>query len=120
MVEYHNALKIIVFTPLEDALDIKDNDIAMANVFISDAVQAILGWFYYQVRVFIPRQKELIIRTEQMNPEIGYYARKTMESDHVDDKITYLIKLADLTIKTYGFFEWESKPEEVTAETASI
>lgn len=105
---------------LEDALDIKDKDIAMTNLFISDAVQALLGWFYYQERVFIPRQKELIVLTEKINPEIGDCARKIMESEHVDDKITNLIKLADLTIKTYGFFEWESKPEEVTTVTAGL
>ena len=103
---------------LEDALDIKNKDTGMANIFISDSVQALLGWYYYKEQVFMPRQKELIAATERLYPEIGGYARKIMESCQVDDKITYLRRLADLTIKTYGFFEWESKPEEVKTETA--
>lgn len=98
---------------LEDAIDIKDKDIANANIFISDTVQAILDWFYYEKRVFVPRKKEIITKAEMIDSETGKYCRKVMETNLLEDKIYYLKKLADLTIKTYGFFEWESEREVV-------
>jgi hypothetical protein len=101
---------------LEDAIDIKDKDAGMTNIFISDTVQAILDWFYYKEKVFKPRQKELIVNTERMNQKIGEYSRKVMESTQLEEKFDYLKRLADLTIMTYGFFEWESEKEEVIVE----
>lgn len=99
---------------LEDAIDIKNKDVGMANVFISDTIQAILDWFYYKKRLFIPRKKDLIVNTERIDYEIGKCSRKVMESIQIDEKINHLKRLADLTIMTYGFFEWESDREEVT------
>jgi hypothetical protein len=104
---------------IEDALDIIEKDAGMATVFISDAVQAILSWFYYKEQVFMPRQKDLLVYTERMNYEIGGCARKIMESNQVEYKIQYLKQLSDLTIKTYGFFEWESEQEEVKTDITS-
>jgi predicted nucleotidyltransferase len=101
---------------LEDAIDIKDKDVGMANIFISDSVQAILDWFYYKEHLFMPRKKDLIVNTEEINYEIGKYARNVLESIHIEDKIDYLKRLADRTIMTYGFFEWESRREEVETE----
>jgi hypothetical protein len=111
-----NLLRYKAAVLLEDAFDIKDKDTGMVNMFISNTVQAILDWFYYKEQVFMPRQKELLASTEKMNTEIGKYSRKVMESTLTDDKLEYLKKLADLTIMTYGFFEWESKREEVKPE----
>ncbi|HEX2959326.1 MAG TPA: hypothetical protein VHO70_21005 [Chitinispirillaceae bacterium] len=85
----------------------------MANVFIANAVEAIIEWFYYKENLFIPRKKLLIANTERIHPEIGTYSRKVMESVQIDEKIEWLKKLADTTIKTHGFFEWESEREEV-------
>jgi hypothetical protein len=111
-----NVLRYKAAVLLEDAIDIKDKDTGMANIFISDTVQAILDWFYYKERIFVPRQKELLVNTDKMNHEIGECARKVMESTQIEDKIDHLKRLADLTIKTYGFFEWESEREEVKEE----
>jgi hypothetical protein len=104
---------------LEDAVDIKDKDPGMAHVFISDSVQAILEWYYYKKNLFIPRKKELIVNTERINPEIGSCTRKVMESVQTEAKINSLKRLADLTIKTYGFFEWESEREMVMPEVSN-
>jgi hypothetical protein len=101
---------------LEDAIDIKDKDIGMANIFIADTVQAILDWFYYKQRLFIPRQKDLIVNAEKIDHEIGECSRKVMETVQIEEKIGFLKELADLTIGTYGFFEWESEREEVQTE----
>lgn len=101
---------------LEDTFDLKGKDTAMANIFISDTVQAILSWFYYKERVFMPRQKELITSTEKMNNKIGECARKVMVSIQIEERFDHLKRLADLTIMTYGFFEWESIREEIKAE----
>lgn len=98
---------------LEDAIDVKDRDAGMANVFIANTVEAILEWYYYKEKLFIPRKKDLIANTERIHPEIGAYSRKVMEIVHIDEKIERLKKLADITIRTYGFFEWESDWEEV-------
>jgi hypothetical protein len=103
---------------LEDAIDIKDKDVGMANVFISDSVQAILDWYYYKEYLFVPRKKDLIANTERIAFEIGSCSRKVMESVQIEEKINYLKRLADLTIKSYGFFEWESEREEVKTEMA--
>lgn len=108
-----NVLRYKAAVLLEDAFDIKDKDTGMVNLFISNTVQAILDWFYYKEQVFMPRQKDLLLNTEKMNPEIGKCSRKIMESTLIEEKIDCLKKLADLTIETYGFFEWESKREEV-------
>jgi hypothetical protein len=111
-----NLLRYKAAVLLEDAIDIKDNDVGMANIFISDTVQAILDWFYYKERVFKPRQKELIVNAERMNHEIGKCSRKVMESIKIEDKVDHLKRLADLTIMTYGFYEWESEREVVISE----
>jgi hypothetical protein len=39
-----------------------------------------------------------------------------MEAVQIEEKIEWLKKLADITIKTYGFFEWESEREEVKCD----
>jgi len=98
---------------LEDAIDIKERDVGMSNIFISDSVQALLDWFYYKEHLFLPRKKNLIVNTERINYEIGKYSRNVMESVQIEEKIDYLKRLADLTIMTHGFFEWESEREEV-------
>jgi hypothetical protein len=98
---------------LEDAIDIKDKDVEMANVFIANAVEAILEWYYYKENLFIPRKKDLIANIERVHPEIGANSRKVMDAVQIEEKIEWLKKLSDITIKTYGFFEWESEREEV-------
>jgi hypothetical protein len=108
-----NLLRYTAATLLEDAIDLKDRDVGMANIYITDSLKAILEWFYYEERVLMPRKKELLMNTLKMNHEIGECSRNIMESIQLEDKIGYLKKLADLTIKTYGFFEWESEREEI-------
>jgi hypothetical protein len=111
--KHATILRYTAASLLEDAIDIKNRDLGMANIYISDSIKAILDWFYYEQQVFMPRKKELLMNTEKLNHEIGEYSRKVMESVNIDDKIDYLKRLADLTIKTYGFFEWESERETI-------
>lgn len=100
-------------TSLEDALDVAGKDPATALMFLSKAVPEMLHYLYKKSGRFIPRMKELLNDLEELDPALAKLAGEFYITPDFREKITIAKKIADRTIETRGFFEWESQNEKV-------
>jgi predicted nucleotidyltransferase len=98
---------------LEDAADLAHRDEAAANLFLSQAVYAIIQYNFIASGKHLPRSKELIAKTEEIAPELGTLVRRFFLTADCANRLELAYQIADRTIQTYGFSEWESTPEEV-------
>jgi len=98
---------------LEDAADLARRDEAAANLFLSQAVFEIIQYNFIASGKYLPRNKELIAKTEALAPELGTLVRRFFLTADCATRLDLAYQIADRTIQTYGFSEWESTPEEV-------
>ncbi|HNT25404.1 MAG TPA: nucleotidyltransferase domain-containing protein [Anaerolineales bacterium] len=97
----------------EDALDVVGRDPATAQLFLAQAVQAMLLYAFQERGLFIPRQKELLQRLEALSPELAQAARCFLTASAFEHRLQAAAQIAALTVKETGFFEWEGAPETV-------
>ncbi len=97
----------------EDALDVVERDPATAQLFLAQAVQAMLLYAFQERGLFIPRQKELLDRLHALSPELAQAARTFMTAPGLADRLQAAAQITTLTVKETGFFEWEGAPETV-------
>ena len=105
--------RYLAATSLEDALDVAEKDPVTALMFLSKAVVEMLHCLFKKNGKFIPRMKDLLNDMEEMDRETAQLAREFYISSDLREKITIAEKIADRTIETRGFFEWESTREKV-------
>ena len=98
----------------EDALDVADRDPATAQMFLAQAVDAMLLYAFQERGLFIPRAKELLLRLDELVPELGQAARCFLTAADFAARLQAAEQIAALTVKETGFFEWEGAPETVS------
>ena len=98
---------------LEDAEDVAASDPQSAQVFLAQAVFAMLQYHFESHGRFIPRTKELLSQLDALDPPLAALAREFYSSGDFTTRLSTAEQIADGTIMVRGFFEWDSEPEQV-------
>jgi len=100
-------------TRFEDATDVWETRPEAAKMIMNLAVHDMLHYAFLAANRYIPRDKDLLIGLEELDPHLAELARAYYSTSSRDDAFEAVHRIAERTIKTFGFFEWESVPEEV-------
>jgi len=109
----HTWKRYLASNLLEDAVDVADRDPQTAQIFLAQAVFAMLQYHFEANRHFIPRTKELLAQLNSLDPSLAVLARTFYSSGEFAVRLSAAEQIADRTAKVRGFFEWESEPEQV-------
>jgi hypothetical protein len=93
---------------LEDALDLLGADDVSATMLMGESVLAMLEYLCKAEHGQIPRRKELLERTAAEHPELAARVVEFFRATQAADRARLAMEIADQTIRTRGFFEWDS------------
>lgn len=97
----------------EDALDVAGRDAATARMILGAAVTGMLEFCFIRAGRFIPRRKDLLEKLAALDPRTAQVARRFFGTLDIETKLSLAGQIADRTIGSRGFFEWEAEPEEL-------
>lgn len=103
--------RYLIVDGLDNARDLIDSDPANAAFFLHDAVQAMLNYYFLAASQNLPRYKEIIATLEQEQPTLGRLVRNYYGARDAKQQLALAEQIAQLTIGTTEFFEWESAQE---------
>jgi len=83
-------------------------------MILNIAVYDMLRYYYLKANQFFPRDKDLLGALAALDPHLSDLAQWYYSESSPDRVIDIAHQIADHTIKTFGFFEWESTPEAIT------
>ncbi len=106
-------MRYMIGAQVEDGLDMAASDPPSAVMILSSAVHELLRYAFLAANRPIPRDKDLLAAAGELDPELGRLARDFYSAADITDRIALAGLIADRTIQTRGFFEWESTPEDV-------
>ena len=98
----------------EDATDIWEARPEAARMILNAAVYDMLRYRFLEADQFFPRDKDLLVVLETLDSHLSDLAQRYYSESSPGRIIDIARQIADHTIKTFGFFEWESEPEAVT------
>jgi predicted nucleotidyltransferase len=96
----------------EDALDMID-DPATATMILGQAVHSMLHVAFRQAGRWLPREKELLTALNDLDPKLAAWVQEFYATPTFERRLQLAEQIAKATIKETGFFEWESKLEDV-------
>ena len=96
----------------ENALDLRQRDPAMALTLIGSVLPSMLKYHYYKLGKFIPRHKAMLESLRQDAPELAALFDSFWQAEG-NKRFEIASQIADMTLGTQGFFEWESDPQKV-------
>jgi hypothetical protein len=96
----------------ENALDLRQRDPAMGLTLIGASLPAMLKYHFQKQGKFVPRHKELLETVRQDMPELAILVESFWQAEG-DTRFEIACQIADLTLGTQGFFEWETEPQKV-------
>ena len=97
---------------LEDAIDLKERDPAVAHMLASVCIVRMLHHVFRKANVFLPRDKDLIEAIRARDPELASWAVSFYETADLKLRLELAGRIADRTIGVRGFYEWTSEPAE--------
>lgn len=106
-------------TRLEDAIDMVTTRPETAKMILCLAVHDMLQYRFMKVGAYLPRDKDLISALESLDPPLAALAQTFWGGCPLDVALGLAQSMADLTLETYGFFEWSSETEDVSMENVS-
>jgi hypothetical protein len=98
---------------LEDAEDVADRDPHTAQIFLAQAVFAMLQYYFEAQGRFIPRTKDLLAQLDALDPPLAARAGEFYSNGNFTVRLAAAEQIADRIVGVRGFFEWESEPEPV-------
>ncbi len=101
--------RYLAATRYEDAVDIAADRPATATMILGIAVRDMLKYYFLKANRYLPRDKDLLLALSEFNPQLGDLTRQFYASPELDERLQLAEQIADQTIETHGFFEWESK-----------
>lgn len=102
------SARYTIASRLEDAFDVLGSDDVTAAMLLSESVFAMLEYFCKAKRGQIPRQKDLLAQVAAEHPVVGARAAEFFRASDLWERAQLATALADFTIGTRGFFEWDS------------
>ena len=79
-------------------------------MILSLAVHNMISYHFLADHRFIPRDKDLLDVLETWDAPLGALARRFYGAATLAEALAAAEQIADRTIATRGFFEWESSP----------
>jgi len=95
----------------EDGVDMIAVDSASATMLLALAVVNMLEIECRMRLGRIPRGKDLLATTAELDPELGALAKSFFTASSDDERRQCAESIADRTVAARGFFEWDSGPE---------
>ena len=112
-------LRYMAATLLEDALDVTESDPDSASMILGLAAHHMLQYQFWKVKQYLPRDKDLLEALRALDPELAAAGRAFFRAAGVEQRAALAREIADRTIETHGFFEWESKLEDMPEAKSS-
>jgi len=107
------AMRYMVAARYEDAIDVATECPETTNMILDLAVYSMLQYRFRQANRHVPRDKDLLLALETLDPDLACLAREFYNAPALSTRLTLAEQIADRTIETHGFFEWETAPEDV-------
>lgn len=93
----------------ENVLDVAETDPATANMLLGVAVYEMLQYTFLKEGLFIPRDKDLLRQVAEQDARLGQVSADFYRAATLAERLPLGKQIADLTIETHGFFEWETQ-----------
>ncbi len=90
-----------------------ETNLETANMILGLAVHDMLTYYFLKMGHYVPRDKDLLKALESLDAGVAELARAFFRTQKIGHRLALAGQIADCTIETHGFFEWESTPEEV-------
>jgi len=109
--------RYMVAARYEDATDVVATHPETANapstvrMILGLAVHEMLSYHFLAAHRFVPRDKDLLDVLETWDAPLADLARRFYAAPTLEAALAAAEQIADRTIATHGFFEWESPPE---------
>ena len=100
-------------TRFEDAVDVADVDPETSAMLQAHAIIAMLELWCHRELGVVPRGKDLLARVESHDRALGTLARRVFSDATLAERRDAAAQVADRTIGSRGFFEWDSGFEQV-------
>jgi predicted nucleotidyltransferase len=100
-------------TRYEDATDIAGTRPEAARMILGLAVHDMIQYHFLADHRFVPRDKDLLDALATWDITLGALVRRFYSAATLEEALAAAEQIADRTIATRGFFEWESTPEAV-------
>ncbi len=97
----------------EDATDIVSERPETARMILNLAVYDMLRYRFWLAKRYQPRDKDLLLALEDLDPDLAVLACDFYAAHTLSACLPLAERIAERTIKAYGFFEWESEPEDL-------
>ncbi len=106
-----NKLQLIryrIADSYENAYDTIETNPHNSMILISNAVFEAILYKFRLMGKWKPKHKEIMLELEKTDKELFDLAIKFYEGSDFKTKFEIAEKIMDITVKTHGFFEWES------------
>lgn len=105
------SLKYKIADQYENAVDISESDPYMTLILLSDVIIKAIKYKFRESGKWEPRHKEFMKELEKFDYDLYNQLKLFYDSNDFNDRFKIAEKIIDSTIKTHGFFEWESEVE---------
>jgi predicted nucleotidyltransferase len=105
MRRYHLA------SQFENAFDIMDSDPNGGSMLLGETIAPMLRIYFLRHNIFIPRDKELLQKALEADPELGQWVQDFYTLHDLEQRLSLARKIADRTMQAQGFFECETPLE---------
>jgi Nucleotidyltransferase domain len=112
-VDFLNFQRYRASDNFENALDLRERDPAMALTLVGVALSAMLVYYFQKQGKFVPRHKNMLAILRQENPELAHLVEAFWQTQG-DERFEIAGKIADISIETRGFYEWETTAEKLS------
>lgn len=99
----------------ENACDIMATNPAGASMILSLSVFGMLQYVFWKINRYLPRDKDLLDTIADLDPPLANLVQDFYRSVDINKRQMIAAKIADRTIETKEFFEWQSPLEDVAA-----
>lgn len=96
-------------TAYEDAADMVTTHPDITSMILGVAVHDMLRYAWLAANRRIPRQKDMLASLPDLDPGLARLAHDFYRATTATDRLDIAGQIADRTIQTRGFFEWESE-----------
>jgi predicted nucleotidyltransferase len=100
----------------ENATDLLGHDHSTAIMLMTQAVSLAMQYRFWSENKWLPRHKDLLKDLENLDPALAELGRDFFNEVSHEQRFKTAMEIMDYTIKTHGFFEWESNVETVKSE----
>jgi predicted nucleotidyltransferase len=97
----------------ENGMDMIERDPLTGIMVLGQAIPRMVQFYFLRQRIFIPRDKDLLIRVRELNPVLGSLVDNFYQTTEWTEKVNLAREIADATIQVQGFFECQTPVESV-------